>query len=273
MLLLCSVQVHGQTSRHHVYEDSSILYPSDQGSSTEVIEAPVQEDVQEVTDEAAVTESAGENIPDTSLGKNSNTVSQDSITILKNTKPFAYAKNLDSLLIDLKKKQQAKAKEKLPDAGPSWLELFFTSGITRVLFWGLAIFFICFIIVKLFLSGGFFRGQTTKSRIPVVKEDDNIPVADRNYDALILNAKKEQNYRLATRYLYLQLLQKLAAAGAIEFAADKTNSEYLRELSGKAYKQEISVLTLNYEYVWYGEFKIDMDTYGRLENRFKNVIV
>jgi hypothetical protein len=47
----------------------------------------------------------------------------------------------------------------------------------------------------------------------------------------------------------------------------------LRELTGKAYKQEVAQLTMNYEYVWYGEFAIDNTAFSKLESRFKNVTV
>jgi hypothetical protein len=76
-------------------------------------------------------------------------------------------------------------------------------------------------------------------------------------------------YRLATRYLYLQSIQKLNAAGAISFTADKTNSEYLNELTGKPYKPAFTSLTLNYEYVWYGEFLIEEPAFIQLQERFK----
>lgn len=273
MLLFCNLQLHAQSSKGHVYEDSSLLYPEPEQAPAEVTEAPADEEItQEVTDEDTVVTERDADAIDTSLVINKNLLSADSIAHLKNSEPFAYAKSLDSLLYNLKK-QQSKNAEPIHDTSPSWVELFFSSSLTKYFFWALAIFFAGFVVVKLFLTGGFFQRSSTRSNVKVLDEDSLTPVKDRNFDILIAKAKNEQNFRLATRYLYLQLLQKLAAVNAIQFAADKTNTEYLRELTGKTYKQDVSVLTLNYEYVWYGEFAIDAAAFSRLEARFKNLNV
>lgn len=271
LLLLYSGQSFGQNSQGHVYEDSSILYPPE-----EIIQ-PIEEGkaLEETTGETADEEDgiAQTDATDTSLVQNRNILSPDSIALLKNTPQFGYAKNLDSLLRDYKKKQELKPKETVSDTDSSWIISFFTSKITQFLFWTLAVFFIGFIVYKLFFSGGFFQRQTTRVKINPSEEDDDRQLKDHNYDALIAAAKKQLDYRLATRYLYLRLLQKLTASGAIEFAVDKTNTEYMRELTGKPYKQEVAALTLNYEYVWYGEFAIDATVFARLETRFKNINV
>lgn len=278
MLLLVGLPAHAQNKAAHVYEDSSILYPPSE--TTEVVPAPVEDQV--ITDSETEGSSSEEatNYIDTNLVKNKNRLSPDSMLLLKNSKPFAYAKVLDSLLKDLKKKQETKVNEKVEESpaistGPSAVERFFNSGITKIIFWGLAIAFIIFIVVKLFLLGGYFERGTTKVKTAVIVEGEDHPdnLKERNFDNMINRAKTEQNFRLATRYLYLELLQKLSAAGAIEFAADKTNSEYMREITGKPYKLEVAQLTLNYEYVWYGEFAIDAATYEKIESRFRNVII
>ena len=60
----------------------------------------------------------------------------------------------------------------------------------------------------------------------------------------------------------------MAAKNIIELAADKTNNNYVRELTNKNYQQDFAALTLNYEYVWYGEFAIDENIYRRLATDF-----
>jgi hypothetical protein len=263
MLLLGNLQVDAQTNSGRVYVDSSILYPDETEASGDAEE---ESSAEEYTGE----ESSDTYYVDTSLVNNNLALSADSMRALKSLKQFAYAQKLDSLLKDYQEKQNNRNKERMRDNSPSWLELFFTSSITQVLFWGLAIFFLIFIVSKLFFAGGFFQRPTAKSKALPEEEESGVS-KDHNYDLLIAKAVKDQNYRLATRYLYLQLLQKLTKAGAIEFAADKTNSEYLRELTGKTYKQEVAALTLNYEYVWYGEFLIDAAGYSKLENKFRKL--
>ena len=89
------------------------------------------------------------------------------------------------------------------------------------------------------------------------------------YDRLIGKAVANQNYRLAIRYLYLQTLQILSNHGLIQLSPDKTNYEYVRELSGKLYQDDFSGITLGYEYVWYGKFEIGKDTYQKLSADYK----
>jgi hypothetical protein len=247
-------------SKEYVYVDSSLLYPGSADSAA-VAEPPAEDDQYEDTD-IAVNYAA-----DTALQNNELALSRDSIRLLKNAKQFAYAKVMDSLLKDLQKQQadtnQLKAEE------PSAFAAFLSSGITKFIFWTLAIFFVVFIIYKLFFTQGFLQRQSARIPVKLLKEEAEDTKGAVDYERQIGLAVSNKNFRLATRYLYLQSIQKLMAAGLISFAADKTNSQYLYELSGKPYKEEFVSLTLNYEYVWYGEFLIDETAYIKLQQRFK----
>lgn len=262
ILLLCSKYVPAQTE--HVYEDSSILYPAEEaGENKVIVQAP-----EETTEYQPISTSPFQ-MPDTLLVNNNHFISRDSISTLKNSKPFAYAKNLDSLLKDLKQKQNNQQAEKVESHdSSSSLAAFLNSAGLQYILWGIAILFVLFIVSKLFFTGGFFVRESAKNKIKVLEEEEEKHVNDRDFDLLISNAVKQKNFRLATRYLYLQLLQKLSVAGAIEFAADKTNSEYIKELSGKSFKEEVAALTLYYDYVWYGEFAIDAIVFEKLQKRF-----
>jgi Domain of unknown function (DUF4129) len=252
LLLFCGLHAQCQDTHKYVYQDSAILYPE-----TEQIQAPgVVEGNEEETTETI--------FADTSLINNQLILSPDSIRALKNAKPFAYAKSLDSLLIAYQDGQQEKY-----DSSPSFLDRFFSSELTKVFFWMLAGLFIAFLVYKLFFTQGFFQRQSAKAKVTVLDEEIKDDPGSTDYERLIAKAVSNNNYRLAVRYLYLRALQKLAAAGAIELTADKTNAVYLRELSGKPYKNEFASLTLHYEYIWYGEFAPDEAAFKKLENRFK----
>jgi hypothetical protein len=92
-----------------------------------------------------------------------------------------------------------------------------------------------------------------------------------DFSKLISMALANKNYRLAIRYQYLQLLQKMSLKGIIEFTPDKTNHEYVTELAGKSYKKDFAAITLQYEYAWYGEFEIDEHTYEKVQQVFKKL--
>ncbi len=260
LLLCCSISLQAQTTKEYVYVDSTLLYPEETDTTPE--EETPGEDTDLDTATQVISYAA-----DTNLLNNELALSRDSIRILKNLKQLAYAKVMDSLLKELQKKQVDAAN--MQPEKPSFFEQFLSSQITRFVFWSLACFFVLFIIYKLFFTEGFLQRQSTKATVNLLAEDDNDVKGNTDYDKQVALAVSNKNYRLATRYLYLQTIQKLSAAGAINFAADKTNSQYLYELAGKPYKSEFASLTLNYEYVWYGEFLIDEAAFGTLQNRFK----
>lgn len=274
----------------HVYEDSSILYTEEEVAAP----VPVPGEEQQITTstEAVTDEEIQEEAVfyrDTFIVSNRHFLSADSIRLLKEDKQFLYAKNLDSLLQDLKKKaeEEERKRKKKSDrsnstssskdvypSGPSFAERLFKSNGLQYVLWSLAGLFVLFVIYKLvFAEGGFRKTVSSANNVKVLEEEEVTPTPGRNFDTAVAKAVSENNYRLAVRYLYLQLLQRLAAAGAIEFAVDKTNTEYLRELTGKPYKEAVSELTRYYDYVWYGEFEMDAALYAKVESKFKNLVI
>ena len=99
---------------------------------------------------------------------------------------------------------------------------------------------------------------------------------ESDFDTLIRQSAAKGNYRLAIRYQYLKLLHRLADKHFIEMAADKTNYQYVRELSSRGpavnqqFQNDFASLTLNYEYVWYGEFGVDDVIYNRIARGFND---
>jgi hypothetical protein len=45
----------------------------------------------------------------------------------------------------------------------------------------------------------------------------------------------------------------------------------VQEIANHNHRQDFAALTLNYEYVWYGEFDIEKDIYQKIENGFINL--
>jgi hypothetical protein len=84
---------------------------------------------------------------------------------------------------------------------------------------------------------------------------------------LIQQSYKLGDYRVAVKYLFLKTLHQLAGRSFIEYAVDKTNYQYLREISPDK-RNEFSKLVLNYEYIWYGNVNIGRELYDNLEKDF-----
>lgn len=100
--------------------------------------------------------------------------------------------------------------------------------------------------------------------------EENIETVD--FDKLIKDAIKQQNYRLATRYMYLKSLKTLATKGVIEWHFDKTNLDYLKEIKDSNLKTLFKRISYIYDYIWYGEFPIDEDTFNKNQTDFNQLI-
>ncbi len=206
-------------------------------------------------------------IPDTSLYYKPLLVSADTIANWKQTRDFAYAAYMDSLLVD-KQQKDAMNRETTSMAGPGWLDRLLASPETKIFFWGVAILFILFILYRLFLAEGFFaRNSKSFKRKEILEEEDEV-TGENELTSKISGALQSGNYRLAIRYHYLQTLKDLGALKLIELAADKTNFQYVREITQRKFQNDFSALTLHYEYVWYGEMNIDKTIYIKLAPRF-----
>jgi hypothetical protein len=237
------------------------------------------------TDSTAIYDSSGFTIEednfypvtgDTALRRITFQPAHDSLSTYKAGGEFGYMQYLDSLLkktkslavdtinadnANQKKKVRVRSKQSSGDS-------IFDSLFARALFWTLAICFIVFILYNLFLTEGIFKKSPRRHIVSAQQPEENMlnPAA---YERLITAALVNKDFRLAIRYLYLQTLQKLTIAGFIHFTPDKTNYEYVKELSGKPHQNDFASLTLNYEYVWYGKFDIDQKIFDSLQKDFK----
>lgn len=92
-----------------------------------------------------------------------------------------------------------------------------------------------------------------------------------DFDNLIKSALKDSNYRLATRYLYLKALKDLTNKNIIDWHYDKTNSDYLNEISDDNIKHLFKRISYIYDYVWYGEFAIDEQAFTKNQVDFSTL--
>jgi hypothetical protein len=97
-------------------------------------------------------------------------------------------------------------------------------------------------------------------------------IAQIDFDKLIRKSIKENNYRLATRYMYLKTLKVLASKNTIEWHFEKTNTDYLNEIKDTKIKALFKHVSHIYDYVWYGEFPIDEASFNKNKDDFNQLI-
>jgi len=112
------------------------------------------------------------------------------------------------------------------------------------------------------------RGDAKKVDIRYSESLENIN--EMNFEAEIEKAVSQHNFRLAVRLLYLKCLKQLSDKNLIQWQIDKTNAKYLYELTDPVQKQTFGLLTRQFEYIWYGNFSIDKDTFSNINLLFQN---
>jgi hypothetical protein len=253
-----------QAQKKIIYQDTSLLQKDDE----QVISTPIVDDTELTIDTAIVqppVEETLEQPADTTLYKNDLDIALDSVKYWKSLKDYAYVKNLDSLLKNLKKKEKQQTETSTPRV--SFFANFLNSDFLKLILWALAIGFVVFILYRLFLAEGVFK-RNLKSLNGDAKVAEEIITQESDFDSLIRLALQNSNYRLALRYQYLRTLHLLAGKGLVSLAPDKTNFNYVSEISNIENRNAFAALTLNYEYAWYGEFDVDKNIYAKIESNF-----
>lgn len=113
-----------------------------------------------------------------------------------------------------------------------------------------------------------FRKDAKQVPIPYSESLENIH--EISFDQEIEKAMAQHNYKLAVRLLYLRSLKQLSDAGLIHWQTDKTNSAYLNEIADSAQRQSFSILTIQFEYVWYGDFPVDGRSFQNIYTLFQD---
>ena len=102
--------------------------------------------------------------------------------------------------------------------------------------------------------------------------DDLQQSSDTDFKSLLQKAIETNDYRLAIRYQYLFLLQKMSHKNIIELHKDKTNSDYQYEIKNVTLRQSFGYLSYIYDYAWYGEFGVSRSDYEQAAKAFDETL-
>jgi len=132
--------------------------------------------------------------------------------------------------------------------------------------------FLIFLLIKFFVnvnSNAIASGQLSKASVTFTEDEQIIKNEDIN--ALINDAIKQKNYRLAIRYYYLLSLKYLSEKQLIDWLPQKTNEDYIAEIQKNTLQTDFKDATRIYDYVWYGEFAIDELKFNSLKSSFETL--
>ncbi len=173
-----------------------------------------------------------------------------------------------------KEKPPKKKKEIDPNTGKAFADFFvFLASI----FPYILVLLVIFILVKTFVFNDkdfwkFNKSQKLQTNKKLVYEDEEENIHENDFEKLLKRAKKNGDFRLATRYYYLLLLKNMSKKNLIDYHKDKTNSQYIFELKNAETRKQFSYLLYIYDYVWYGEFPVDVVKFETIETSYSNFI-
>ncbi len=143
-----------------------------------------------------------------------------------------------------------------------------TTDWTRVLILGL------FIIALLYIVMRVLRIDTIKifyrnSALAAPSADiEDIHAVD--FEALLHDALQKQDYRLAIRIQFLQVLKLLSERRLIHWEPGKTTREYLAELNTADLRSDLGSINRYFEYTWYGNFAATPELYQKVSSLYQN---
>ena len=176
---------------------------------------------------------------------------------LQQMKEFAYANDPEYW----KKKEVPKPKKRSSRATP------LLDTALEYLFFGIFIVVLVYVLFRL-LSDSKILLFKRKSRHIQTAELEQV-INEKDLSNLITEAEQQEQYRLAARYRYMQLLEELNTRHIIRTHSELTNWDYIRQMGTHPLAAEFRYLTLAFDYVWYGEFELAKDQYAQLKNRFE----
>ncbi|TVZ51124.1 DUF4129 domain-containing protein [Dokdonia sp. Hel_I_53] len=128
------------------------------------------------------------------------------------------------------------------------------------------------LIVWLFLKLDSGNLLMEKIKVPeTLLSDDELLIQRSDLQKLLDQAIRNKKYRIAVRYYYLMTLQKMSSNDLINWEVQKTNHDYINEIQNQNTKNQFSKVTAIYDYIWYGNFEVDVNAFAKAESSFKTL--
>jgi len=180
---------------------------------------------------------------------------------------------------DLKKElnyEEDQPEEKNADSGSAFLRGFFatlfSSGLMvvgSILVLAL-IGFLIYILVKHSKRSSFRMASRSADEIKPAEPDSQSSFKDL-WEAFN-QAKSKGNYPECIRLIHQICIKNLSEAGFLQLHPDKTNWEYVSDLSSSPLASDFSKLTAEHELIWYGDSYLDEYRFDKLETEFNDFL-
>jgi hypothetical protein len=95
---------------------------------------------------------------------------------------------------------------------------------------------------------------------------------ETDLDRFLKDALREQNYTLAIRLYYLQIIKELSNKNAIQWSKEKTNRDYQREMRNHHLADPFRRATRSFEQAWYGKEPLSAAQYTIIAPQFQDLL-
>lgn len=129
-----------------------------------------------------------------------------------------------------------------------------------------------FLLWKIFGNTKFLKNRKIKTGdFSMLDEaEENLEISD--LESFLKDALSKKQYKIAVRIYYLMTIKELMLHNFIVWKKNKTNFEYLSEMSEKKEFDQFHTLTRAFEIVWYGDVEPDEKDFAVLSPTFGNFI-
>lgn len=159
------------------------------------------------------------------------------------------------------------------DVGKFW------RGFFKFFLIALAVIVLAFIIANMVGAEGWSlapsskRVQQAQNTIPITLENIEDNIYESDLDRFIREALEKENYAQAVRLYYLAIIKELSLKKWIRWKKDKTNRDYIRELTNTNFQSGFRNVTRMFERVWYGKQNLsDSDFKASVQPGLKDML-
>ena len=147
-----------------------------------------------------------------------------------------------------------------------------TTNLGRLIMYivgGVLLVWIILTLLKVNAFKIFFTGAKVDK--PKGYEILNENIHEMDFDQLIKDAVAKNDFRVATRLVFLYALKLLADRHLINWSPGKTNHEYVSELEREDLKPDFNDLSIYFDYAWYGNFKVSSEKFKNVQTTFDSL--
>ena len=136
---------------------------------------------------------------------------------------------------------------------------------------GVIIILLLFLIIKAIDPSAVRRRKVKSNLVSASLEHDIESLQNTDLEVALRNAILEGNYRLAVRLRFLETLKVLEERGIIQWTKSKTNRQYVAEAGSIKAVDDLQMLVLIYEQVWFGNVLANLKIIDEVDKLKANV--